>query len=692
VSTGFVADASAVVALVAAALVIGLPVLGGGWFTYLDNPIHLAEIESMAASPTAHGWTDLAYCGFPITAFHSPLIYGLMGAAVRAGVPVAPLYTVAIFVGFVAPSVAVYLVTRRRLPRVAAFVLAIPMLVRTEAIWGFRAALGGMWPFALALGCIVLLIGELGAPPTGGMTRRMAVVASLVGVACLVHAFALVVVPVVLFTRVLAWLASPKRQARRLTLDLAAAGMGFLAAGAFWIPAWITRDWMHLAGDNAPARHVVEALVGLPATSPRMLLLAAPQVLLVCAAVAGLWLWRRREDDVPFLGGALALVLLAILLFWLPGTDGALLGTDSPRMLHVVRAALALAAVPCVSAVWTKIGRRREGAMAVVASCALLLLASACARELSPMVARASSREVAEARELWQWLREHRTESWGRVYLQDTFGARASSGALASSHLLARTAVETGVSQLGAYYGGFPPPTERLTVGEYGMIFGRRPSTAHDVDRIVRQLAATASTHLVLAEPRLRPLFADRPELVERWRSGRFTVLELVGTPPVYAAAGADDAVRVVARETGRVALEVDLRSTASQVVVAASYHPFWRVDGAAAATTSATPEGLLRIDGIGAGNRAIQLRFLPPSWPQGVSLCAWLAIAILWVRRLLGARVSPMWTLPRRPSTRSSSSTSSASAIGSSACVSASARPASARRSTSFAPSTRSS
>ncbi len=41
---GGCADALAVTTLLASGAVIGWPVLGGGYLTYLDNPAHIAEV------------------------------------------------------------------------------------------------------------------------------------------------------------------------------------------------------------------------------------------------------------------------------------------------------------------------------------------------------------------------------------------------------------------------------------------------------------------------------------------------------------------------------------------------------------------------------------------------------------------------------------------------------------------------
>ncbi len=104
----------AVLFLVLAALVLSWPILAGGYLTYADNAAHIAEIYSLAFE-NGGGWSDIAFCGFPIGMLHSPLWYGAVAGLVRAGVPAGFLYALALFIGFVAPPLALYFVARRSL-------------------------------------------------------------------------------------------------------------------------------------------------------------------------------------------------------------------------------------------------------------------------------------------------------------------------------------------------------------------------------------------------------------------------------------------------------------------------------------------------------------------------------------------------------------------------------------------------
>jgi hypothetical protein len=84
-------DAVALSALVTTAIVIALPILRGGYLTYLDNPVHLAEIGELAEHGT-NAWSEIGFTGIPLGTLHSPLWYGLLAFWARAGAPIGPLY------------------------------------------------------------------------------------------------------------------------------------------------------------------------------------------------------------------------------------------------------------------------------------------------------------------------------------------------------------------------------------------------------------------------------------------------------------------------------------------------------------------------------------------------------------------------------------------------------------------------
>src|SRR5260221_5420860 len=52
-------DGLALASLIGTALVIALPILRGGYLTYIDNPVHLAEIYDLARP--GNGWSEIGF-------------------------------------------------------------------------------------------------------------------------------------------------------------------------------------------------------------------------------------------------------------------------------------------------------------------------------------------------------------------------------------------------------------------------------------------------------------------------------------------------------------------------------------------------------------------------------------------------------------------------------------------------------
>ena len=79
-------------------IVLSLPLMGSGFMYYVDNAVHLAELQSLAFEG---GWSELNFCGFPLSLLHSPLWYGLLAVLVSAGVSSVFVYCGALYVGLV---------------------------------------------------------------------------------------------------------------------------------------------------------------------------------------------------------------------------------------------------------------------------------------------------------------------------------------------------------------------------------------------------------------------------------------------------------------------------------------------------------------------------------------------------------------------------------------------------------------
>ena len=166
-------DVVAVLFLVAAALVVAWPILTGGYLTYADNAAHIAEIYALAFEDGG-GWSDIAFCGFPIGTLHSPLWYGGVAALVRAGVPAGFLYAFALFIGFIAPPLALYFVARRYLRSLTAGFLAYLLLVQRPSLVGLGTPLAGMWTYYIAAALFIALVWRLGRETAVRARFRMA--------------------------------------------------------------------------------------------------------------------------------------------------------------------------------------------------------------------------------------------------------------------------------------------------------------------------------------------------------------------------------------------------------------------------------------------------------------------------------------------------------------------------------------
>jgi hypothetical protein len=637
-------DALAAATIVAAGCVIGWPVLSGGYLTYLDNPAHLAEIHALATE-ARNGWSEMAYCGFPIGNLHSPLWYGILSAVVRAGIPAGPVYALFALAGFVAPALAVYRVSRRCLGPLAAGLPAFLLLVQRPAVVGVGSAWGGMWTFFVAAAVFVLLIDELTRrdPPPGGGVR----VAVLTGVILLTHLYA--VVPLAVLALAHATVSAGRRGP---LLRQAAGGMaGVLAASAYWLPLALARGAVVIHPQNLDSAgilarlllptHVLKLINGRwPAFGPGTVLESLPMVLLVLAGAAGIFRLSRRKNDSPLYGAIVAAVLLAVLLFVTGEFDSRFLGPGSWRMLYFVRVGLALASVPLVSWLSHKTGRsaRRYPRRASVAAAAFAVAAGLLVgKPLRAVTVSPADAEMTEVRELWDWMRKNHTPEWGRVYLQDTFDLPHAGVGLSQSHVLALTAAHTGVRQLGATYGVAPYRTIDWTPSEFGTLFRRYVRDEADIGRVLEWAWAANTTHVVVSDPRTRQM-VERSEAFERlFRVGRFTVYRLPGVTGEWVSPlvpGLD--VVVSSFQTGDYSMDVRSSGGHFSLFVKSSWFPGWRLAGPPEYRLELHPEpsGLMRIDGYGAGNFPVGLEYRPSRWPVWLSAVVWVVFALVAVRR----------------------------------------------------------
>ncbi len=645
------ADLLAVTVIVLSGALVALPVLGGGWMTYLDNPSHLAEIDA-AAFEAHNGWSDTAFCGFPVGTLHSPLWYGTLARLVRAGFPAEPLLAACILLGFLAPPLALFRVARRTLPAVAAAALAFLLLVQRTALVGIGSATGGMWTFYLAAGGVILFADRLTRPCRS--RRDASLLGVLTALILLTHLFALVPIAILAAIHAGRFLLG-----RRPVADLVrqAAGMiaGVAAAATYWLPLFLAgeeaaREAQHLAAPMVAARlllptHLFSLLENhFPPIDGTLLVGALPMTgLVLLGAAAAVMVFRRTAEDTPFYGAYLAGSIL-VLLFAAPTFHFVFLGPVSWRLIYFVRVALALASIPLLVRAVNRFplpaNRRTSILIAASLGVAAPALAFACGAPLRAAVPERKSAPVEEVKSLWKWLAEHRREEWGRVYIQDTFTYPTALTPLRESHILSLTARNSGVRQLGPVYGIAPYRTAEWTPSEFGKLYRRIIGGEKGDETLRRLMWLSGATHIVLSDGATRSRLAGSPLFESLHSTGRYEVLHLRNARPSWVTAAAGEGDLTVGRyETGRLSVDLGGMYGGEDLLVRVSYHPGWTIRGSRTASLVSDSSGLLRITGLAPGKGAIELEFIPSRTPRTVAVFGWVALAALF---LMPGRIRP--------------------------------------------------
>jgi len=651
------ADAAAVAVLLLTGLVIGLPFLRGGVGTYLDNPVHLAEIHSLAHD-SARGWSGIAFCGFPLGTLHSPLWFGGLAAAARAGLPATGLYAFCAWLGFCLPPLVLYFVARRSLPVLASAALAYVLLVQKSSIAGISSAFAGMWTFFIAAAALLALIDRLASP--GRRTARdLGVIALLTAFTALTHVFVIWAMAGLALIHAAARLRRRSDQGLRRTMagEWGAMALGLMAAAAYWMPSALARDSLQFFRWDLPPEQFIAVLL-LPVDMHGMLLGgralpatlaytdALPVLALVAAGVAGGVLAARRvrgggpagagsgREIASLYGAALALLFLTLTLLAESLPAGSL-GPVSWRHHYTIRLGLGLAAIPLLvrwsrPAGFTKAASvrpaRPAGRRVLLIAAALAAIASGFwwNRPLAERIPRQDDADVRSAGALLEWLRAHADDTWGRVYLQDTFLAPPPGSALFESHLLARTAEKTGVRQLGAYYRLMPFATSAWTKSDQGVLYNRPPvHSGEDLEYLVNRMRASNATHLVTCVPGLGQRLAGTGQFTLLHEIGRFGILHRRQSTSQWSLPLSEGCViETTQYALGDIELVCRNEVPGASLLVAESYHSFWKLDGPAGARLEPL-NGLMRLRELPAGQSRLKLRYEPPRWPAGLSAAA---------------------------------------------------------------------
>lgn len=647
-------DLGVAIAYLLVGLSVGAPLLAGGVSTYLDNPVHLAEIHALAHE-TSNGWSRMALAGFPLGGLHSPIGYGPLIAMERMGWSATFPYALCLLLAYLAPAFAVYAVGRRLgRPGVAALA-GLVLLWQREVIVGVSSVWGGMWTFFIGMALLVLVIARLARDESPSL-ERFVTLAGLCGAIGLLHAFATLALVLAYVTHAVGLVVlRPPQGARHALSDVAAALVGGVASAAYWMPALMTRDHLLIGLPESPVWASLGALL-LPVNLlpffngggvfDDMTLFytdALPIWMLWGAGVVGAFrLLRQRAGDeatrVGLYGAGFGSLVALLLLVGVPNLPFAVLGPVPWRMTYPIRLGFLLAAaagLPALALVWN---RQRLALLAVAALAGGLWFG----RPLADRVPAHDGDEMAELQTLWGWIRDARDPSWMRIATQGTFSNAPRDRAFVQSHALTLTHRETGADTIGTYYGVAPFPSTIWARSESGSLFGLDPTGEDGARRVAAMMHLTATTHLVTADPALQQVFGPSSMFQPLVEIGRYTAWALHPAPTAWAeprGPGVLPTLRTL--EPGHIIIDVNSDAQRGGFVVRESYHPHWRVTVPAGVEPPTLGmedrSGFLLLTDVAEGDYLVELSYEPPVLPvllSSAGALTWLVLLLVVVRR----------------------------------------------------------
>lgn len=625
-------DALALLTLIGTAVVIALPIVRDGYITYIDNTVHLVEIGELARSP--NGWSEMSFTGFALGTLHSPLFYPALAWLARLGLPIGPLYCMLLIAGFAAPALAFYWVARRRIDAARAALLSYVVLVQSEMIWGIASPLGGMWTHGLAIGGVVVFAELMSRPRLEPIEHWWACVA--LSLVALTHLFALF--PAVLVIAITTALLRRNGALERSEIAQRAFGwaLAACASAAYWLTYALTTDQ-----SSAPSSPLTpkELLIRVLLPSDVLYLLnhklrraiswdlyltdAVPIVLLFATGFFGIVFLRKRQEVLGRLGFWLATVMLAG-VFASHFTPLPVFGPVSWRLLIWVRLGMAFAAIPVVERLPLAWLSRRTAAMST--SCLAVASGFWWSIPLGNDIPDGAREEVRAAQNLAAWLKDHREPSWGRIYVQDTFGRRYPEGGWSRSHIPILVSEQFKAPMLGTYY-GVVPYKSRWTLSEFSRLYNNTRPTA---ESLVQAMEMTNTGAIVTSNEETNDFIGKTRAFDKVHEVARYTVWRRRGAKdePV-------DGLRpgnVIEHATwkpGEFSFDLTTEKR-GRVLLKTSWHPWWRISGVPDAWLRENDNGFLVIDDIPAGHFKVRVWYAPRRLPWRVTgfglavLCVW--------------------------------------------------------------------
>ena len=619
-------DHAALGVLLASAVVVGWPIWMGGSVTYMDNPVHLAELHAFASGEQ---WTDIGFCGFPLGYLHSPIWYGGLSFLITLGVPAGSLFAASLFLASLFPSVAIYLIARRGLPPLAALVPAWLLLVQRTAIVGFGSVFAGMATFYIATGLLIIFVDLLAR--TDRSWRQVRYITFCLALLALTHIYALlaaVLVAVIHSARLL--VVRPMGWRIVLGRDSVAYVLAALCSSLYWHPLIREISTVTIEAQNLHPRQLMMRLLAPTdiiggIQTDLYLIDALPLIALVALGVIGMRRTSRWPNATSLYGALLALGLGVILFGVLPATHSALFGPNSWRFLFILRIGLALAALPVFLGLSPYGFAQRRRTFAAVGG-VMLIASVGLGSPLRSQVGEPEGPAWDNLQELWTWLRSHDDTS-GRVFVQSTLMTEPRDHPFVRSHVLALTSHESGVRQVGAYYGIVPYKTRIVTGAEFGQVLGLSTRRKLDHVELDRRLELTNTTRLVMVDPDATETLVEAKVADVIMRVGRYTVLRVNAASTGWIS-GDDARVQVKEWSPGHVVFDLTSATFPTTVVVKQSYHPGWTVSPGA--TLSESPDGLLELSLEHQPQSNITLTWKPYRAQVWMTASGWIVL-LLW-------------------------------------------------------------
>lgn len=619
------------------AVVVTVPALLPGAEAYVDNGPHLVELRAWSEAILVQdhswvGWDDRAQAGQAVGQLNAPLVWGVLGLLIAAGAPLVPTYLLGVPLANAVLGVGVWRLAREWMPAAGAVAAGALAACSVPDLYGIGGAAGGMWPFRLANGVLLLGMVSLFRSP------KPALHAAWLAAILLLHTFTAVVAVTWVVACVAAQLLSRRPGDALRTGGALAVALGVTAA--FWVPL-LDGALRPLATPVLCSPEQILRLFLFP-QDPFSVLLGSPRTLGGAAgwlgaglvfgcALAGLALPAARariRDASPALRwiagcvGVLAVVIAVVI----PLTGLSTLGPNPWRYLAFWRVGVCLVAGFGVAGLpWA-----RRGAAVVVA----LALPGPVIAGLQELPLRAVEPAVWAALEA-SWADAAAVPDPGRVYLENTSQNPGAPERFQRGHAQTLFGLSHDVPQLGSWYGVTPTPTHGWTTSEGGVVLAARPEQLREdtgPDWLHGRLRVYGVGAVVSHSDRLGDVLAADPRYRLVATHPPFSVWQVVepvqgqvGVHPARGAVTTQDAGRGWARATVTGQSEIPFR-------LRQSFHPWWTatLDGVPVELVEGPDDGL--VTGVLPGPGQLELRWVDQGrwawWLSALGALCWLGLA----------------------------------------------------------------